>query len=106
MRTFFGFSLLAAVAIAGTLAAHAGSLPPPASAGASTSTRKLRSPAAQPLAFEENRGQVDGQVSFLCRAASATVFLTEREAVFQATENGRKAGGVVRMQLVGARRAA
>ena len=35
----------------------------------------------QPLSFEANQGQVDGQVDFLARGSGYTLFLTTREAV-------------------------
>ena len=40
-------------------------------------------PAANRVAFEENRGQIDARVRYFARAAGSTVFLTADEAIAQ-----------------------
>ena len=57
-----------------------------------------------PLAFEENRGQTDRQVAFLARGAGFHLFLTPNAAVYRL--RGESGSNVVRMELVGANRAA
>ncbi len=50
---------------------------------------------AQPLAFEENRGQTDSQVKFLAHAKGYTAYFTPRETVLRVGES------VLRMRLKG-----
>ena len=57
-----------------------------------------------PLAFEENRGQTNGEVKFLSRGPGYTVFLTSTDAVLvMHGKNGAANQAVLRMKLVGAR---
>ena len=65
----------------------------------------------QPLSFEANQGQVDGQVDFLARGSGYTLFLTTREAVLllraraaplDARDQRGGSAAVLRMQLSGA----
>jgi hypothetical protein len=56
-----------------------------------------------PLAFEQNRGQTDGRVDFLARAAGQSAFLTSTGAtvaIQSSAENGR--GAAIRLALSGA----
>jgi hypothetical protein len=92
-----------------------------------TQARILDNYGKLPLSFEENEGQTDERVKFLSRTSGYTLFLTGDEAVFTLrgskadTKKARitdashtlqsgmaksKAGGVLRMKLVKANRAA
>jgi len=77
--------------------------------------------ARQPLRFEENAGQTDGQVDFLARGLGYTVFLTRQGAVLSLAENQKseirnqkqettdqrpRATDILRLNLVGAKRGA
>jgi hypothetical protein len=52
--------------------------------------------AALPLAFEQNKGQTDGQVKYMARANAYTLFLTANDAVFSLrsrSAEGRRSTG-------------
>jgi len=53
----------------------------------STQLRILKNYGKLPLAFEENRGQIDPRVKFLSRGAGYTLFLTADEAILSVPEN-------------------
>jgi hypothetical protein len=55
-----------------------------------------------PLSFEANRGQTDKAVNFVARGAGTTLWLTDTEAVFGFSTDGKGADDVLRMQFVGA----
>jgi hypothetical protein len=81
-------------------------------AGAVDEATKARVSAAYnqlPLSFEENRGQVDKQVTYLSRGSTSTLFLTPTEAVLtlhrgESKEKQASTMSVVRMMLHGANR--
>jgi hypothetical protein len=81
-------------------------------AGAVDEATKARVSAAYnqlPLSFEENRGQVDTQVTYLSRGAASTLFLTKTEAVLTLHRGASKEKqaspmSMVRMRLHGANR--
>ncbi|MGA8619509.1 MAG: SBBP repeat-containing protein [Candidatus Sulfotelmatobacter sp.] len=60
-----------------------------------TRSRIQASFAALPLAFEQNQGQIDGQVKYIARANGYTLFLTANDAVFllHSSSNDRTAIG-------------
>jgi hypothetical protein len=96
--------LLAGAAFLGPLAAPKGPL---RSTAPRTNAQVAAAYARLPLAFEENRGQTDGQVEFLSRTPDGTLFLTGTEAVL-ALPGARKQGApnssrAVRMRLAGSR---
>jgi hypothetical protein len=58
-----------------------------------------------PMSFEENRGQVDQQVTYLSRGSASTLFLTKTEAVLTLHPQPQASSmSVVRMKLQGANR--
>ncbi|PYV12873.1 MAG: hypothetical protein DMG21_22505, partial [Acidobacteria bacterium] len=62
-------------------------VPAPSPAENNSRDKVLGLYARQPLRFEENVGQTDGQVDFLARGLGYTVFLTRQGAVLSLAEN-------------------
>ena len=66
-------------------------------AGAEEHPRRAELPsnfryAALPLAFEQNRGQVNSTVKFLARASGYALFLTEKEALMSLERRAASSG--------------
>ncbi len=69
-------------------------------------TRVLKNLSQQPMAFEQNLGQLEPRVRFLSRGRGYQVFLTDSEAVLvlqDRTSTAKGPRGIVRLSLVGAR---
>ncbi|MFN2506291.1 MAG: kelch repeat-containing protein, partial [Acidimicrobiales bacterium] len=55
----------------------------------------------QPVRFEANQGQVDGEVEFLARGGGYNLFLTPGQALFELSSDGDRPGPRISMRLVG-----
>jgi hypothetical protein len=107
--TRHGWALLIVMACTGTLNGQANPTLAPAvepdrqsfDAGPAK-TDELSHYATMPLAFEENRGQLDARVRYVARAAGRTVFLTADETVLALQTDPAQPASVIRQRFDGA----